>query len=71
MARSVRVQPGIRNHTVGRSQDGILGGCGIHVSTQLVHLPGTSGVPQTPKGTGRNPQQLGRTWGLGGVKEEK
>ena len=34
------------------SQDGILGGHGIHVSSQLGHLPGTGVGPQTPKGTG-------------------
>ena len=37
------------------SQDGILGGCGIRVSSQLGHLPGTSGGPQTPKGMGGTP----------------
>ena len=36
----------------GWSQDGLLGGCRIRVSSKLVHLPGTSGGPWTPKGTG-------------------
>ena len=39
----------------GRSQDGVLGGRGIHVSTQLGNLPGTDGGPWTPKGTGGTP----------------
>ena len=39
----------------GRSQDGILGGCGIRVSSQLGHLPGTSGGPRTPKQVGGTP----------------
>ena len=38
------------------SQEGELGGRGIHVSSQLGHLPGTDGGPQTPKVDGRNPQ---------------
>ena len=39
----------------GQSQDGGLGGHRIRVSTQLGHLPGTGGGPQTPKGTGGTP----------------
>ena len=31
-------------------EDDILGGYGICVSSQLRHLPGTGGGPQTPKG---------------------
>ena len=44
-----------KNTFQGRSQDGVLGGLGIHVSSQLGHLPGTGEGPQTPKGTGRTP----------------
>ena len=40
---------------MGRSQDGRLGGRGIHVFAQLGHLPGTGGVPWTPKGMGGTP----------------
>ena len=49
----------------GRSQDGVLGGCGIHVSSQLGHLPGTGGGPRTPKGTGGTPSDWVRrgVWG--------
>ena len=39
----------------GQSQDGILGGRGIRVSSQLGHLPGTGGGPRTPKGMGGTP----------------
>ena len=39
----------------GRSQDGVLGGRGICVSSQLGHLPGTGGGPWTPEGTGGTP----------------
>ena len=55
----------------GWSQDGILGGCGIHVSEQPGHLPGTSGAPWTPKGTEETHSNwVG--WGLwGGVKGEE
>ena len=53
------------------SQDGGLGGCRIHVSAQLGHLPGTSGGPQTPKGAGGiHSDQVGRgAWG--GVRGEE
>ena len=45
----------------GWSQDGGLGGRGIRVSSQLGPLPGTSGGPRTPKGTGGTPSdQVGR-----------
>ena len=37
------------------TQDGLLGGCGICISSQLGHLPGTGGGPWTPKGTGGTP----------------
>ena len=49
----------------GRSQNGRLGGRGIHDSTQLGHLPGTGGGPRTPKGTGGTPSDwVGRgAWG--------
>ena len=49
----------------GQSQDGRLEGHGIHVSTQLGHLPGTGGGPQTRKGMGGTPSdQVGYgTWG--------
>ena len=44
----------------GRNQDGILGEYGICVSSQLGHLPGTSGGPRTPKGMGGTPSnQIG------------
>ena len=39
----------------GRSQDGVLGGRRIRISSQLGHLPGTGGGPWTPKGTGGTP----------------
>ena len=35
-------------NNVGQSQDGTLGGHGIHISSQLGQLPGTSGGPRTP-----------------------
>ena len=43
----------------------MLGGHGIRISSWLGHLPGTSGGPRTPKGTGGTPRdQVGRgTWG--------
>ena len=49
----------------GRSQDDVLGGCGICVSSQLGHIPGTRGGPWTPKGTGGTPSDwAGRgVWG--------
>ena len=47
----------------GWSQDGRPGGCGVRVSSQLGHLPGTGGGPWTPKGVGGTPERLGRTWG--------
>ena len=56
----------------GQSQDGILGGYGIRVSAQLGHLPGTSGGPRTPKGTGGTPSnQVGRGTLQGVRREEK
>ena len=54
-----------------RNQDGRLGGHGIRLSSHLGHLPGTGGGPQTPKGTGRNSEWLGKTWVGGGRREEK
>ena len=47
----------IKRHRIleGRSQDGVLGGHRIRVSSQLGHLPGTGWGPQTPKGTGGAP----------------
>ena len=55
-----------------RSQDGVLGGREIRVSSQLGHLPGTGGGPWTPKGTGGTPQRPCRMWGVGGeVKGEE
>ena len=39
----------------GQSQDAVLGGCGIRISSQLGHLPGTGGGPRTPKGAGGAP----------------
>ena len=49
----------------GRSQDGVLGGCGVRVSAQLGHLPGPGGGPRTPKGTeGTSSDCVGcGTWG--------
>ena len=45
----------------GQSQDGVLGGPRIHVSSQLGHLADTSGVPRTLKGMGGTPSdQVGR-----------
>ena len=55
-----------RTNTPGaHSQDGVLGGRGIQVSSQLGHLPGTGGGPETPKGTGGTPSdRVGHgTWG--------
>ena len=39
----------------GWSKDGVLEGCGILISSQLGHLPGTGGGPRTPKGMGGTP----------------
>ena len=49
----------------GQNQDGILGGRGIRVSSQLGHLPATGGGPLTHKGTGGTPSDWeGRgVWG--------
>ena len=56
---------------MGQSQDGVLGGSIIRISSQLGHLPGTRGGPQTPKGTGGNPSdRVGReAWGSEGGGE--
>ena len=52
-------------------QDGKLGGRGIHVSTQLGHLSGTSGGPRTPKGMGGTPRNWVGHGAWGGVKGEE
>ena len=52
----------------GRSQDGRLGGCGICLSAQLGHLPGTGRGPQTPRGTGGTPSNWVGRVGWGGVR---
>ena len=46
-------------------EDAVVGGRGIRVSSQLGHLPGTSGGPRTPKEMGGTPSnQVGRgAWG--------
>ena len=48
-------EPIYKTETEGRSQDGVLGGHGIRVSSQLGHLPDTGWGPLTPKGTGGTP----------------
>ena len=55
----------------GQSEDGVLGGRGIHVSSQLGHLPGTGGGPWTPKGMGGTPSDQVGHGALGGVKGEE
>ena len=54
---------------VGWSQDSGVGGCRVHVSSQLGHLPGAGGGLWTPKGTGGTSTWAGRT--LRGRGEEK
>ena len=55
----------------GWSQDCVLGGRWIHILPQPGHLPGTSGWPRTPKGTGGTPSnQVGRGV-LGGMRGEE
>ena len=57
--------------TEERSQDGGLGGCGIHVSAQLGHLPDTGGGPRTPKKTGGTPSDWVGHGACGGVRGEE
>ena len=52
------------------SEDGRVGGCGVHISSQLGHLAGTGGGPWTLKGTGGTPEQPDRML-RGGRGEEK
>ena len=47
--------PVLKERDQGRSQDGVVGGHGIRVSSQLGHLPGTGGGLGTPKGTEEPP----------------
>ena len=46
--------------------DDRVGGCGVHVSSQLGHLKGAGGGPWTPKGMGGIPMWPGRAWGWKG-----
>ena len=44
-----------KNNKNADGEDGGVGGRGAHISSQLGHLPGASGVPQIPKGMGGTP----------------
>ena len=47
----------------GQSQDGGVGGCTVHVSSQLGHLPDAGGGPQHPRGEEEPPRDQVRCGG--------
>ena len=47
-----------KNYCRGQSQDGGVGGCGVHISSQLGHLSDTGGEPQHPRGQEKSPSDL-------------
>ena len=49
----------LKDTTEGRSQDGRVGGHGVHISSQLGHLRGAGGGPRTPQGKGGIPVRPG------------